>query len=236
MIAQIPVEATSGGGVHEELLQLRLQTVVRGPLDQDLQDLTLHTDAGEIFGKYHGVPKPPLGKPTRAVIWVGGSGGGLDGPARGLYPEACRWLQRNGLAGLRIHYRRPSDLLACVLDVLVAVRFLRAEGVERIALVGHSFGGAVVINAGALSTDVTAVVAMSTQTAGADLAQHIAPRPLLLIHGTGDEILSSECSEIVYAAAHEPKELKLFPGARHGLDSVREDVLELVTAWLEKNT
>jgi pimeloyl-ACP methyl ester carboxylesterase len=215
--------------------QLRLRTLVRGPLEQDSQILLFHTDSGQITGKYHPA-KPPLGKPTRAVVWVGGSGGGLDGPAGALYPETCSRLQKLGMASLRLHYRQPNDLPACVLDVLLAVRFLRAEGIERVALVGHSFGGAVVITAGALSADVTAVVSMSTQTYGSDLAPQVSPRPLLLIHGADDEVLSSRCSEIVYAAARDPKELKLFPGARHGLDSVREEVLNLLTTWLDQNT
>lgn len=217
------------------VLQLSLQTLTRGSLEEGVQTLVFHTDAGRITGKYHPA-KPPIRKPARAVIWVGGSGGGLDGPAGGLYPEACTRLQKLGMAGLRLHYRQPNDLPACVLDVLLAVHFLRAEGVERVALVGHSFGGAVVITAGALSGDVTAVVPMSTQTYGADLAPQVSPRPLLLIHGTDDEVLSSLCSEIVYAAAREPKKLKLFPGARHGLDSVREDLLHLLTTWLDQNT
>lgn len=166
------------------------------------------------------------------AVWVGGTGGGLDGPARGLYPAACRRLQHHGVAGLRLHYRFPGNLKECVLDTLLGVDFLSREGINNVALVGHSFGGAVVITAGALSDHVKAVVPMSTQTYGAELAPELAPRPLLLIHGTNDEVLPDTCSRRVFAEAREPKKLMLYRGARHGLDEVREEVLDLLTAWI----
>ena len=167
------------------------------------------------------------------AVWVGGAGGGLDGPARGLYPAACRQLQRLGVAGLRLHYRYPNYLDECVLDTLLGVEFLNREaGVDRIALVGHSFGGAVVITAGVLSGRVAAVVPMSTQTFGADPAPRVSPRPMLLVHGTNDQVLPDACSRRVYFMAREPKELKLYPGAGHGLDEVREDLLDLLVTWI----
>ena len=199
-------------------------------------------DPAAIQARYHPARRPAederAGAGTTATtaatgaIWVGGAGGGLDGPACGSYPEACRRLQQAGVAGLRLHYPHPNHLDECVLDTLVGIDFLAREGVRRVALVGHSFGGAVVITAGALSPRVGAVVPMSTQTYGTDLAPEIAPRPLLLIHGTHDEILPDSCSRQVYDRAGEPKRLKLYPGARHGLDEVREEVLDLLVAWI----
>jgi dienelactone hydrolase len=54
--------------------------------------------------------------------------------------------------------------------VLVGVNFLKQGGVDYIALVGHSFGGAVVIMAATMSTEVKAVVGLSSQTYGTGLA------------------------------------------------------------------
>jgi alpha-beta hydrolase superfamily lysophospholipase len=194
-----------------------------------VQAIVLRTDRGDIETRYH-----PATAATAGVVWVGGAGGGLDGPARGLYPEGCRRLQARGTAGLRLHYRQPNYLEECVLDTLVGVEFLAREGAGRIALVGHSFGGAVMTTAGALSGKVNAVVPMSTQTYGTHLAAEVAPRPMLLIHGTEDEVLPDLCSRDVFSRAGEPRELKLFPGARHGLDEAREEVLELLVRWLEE--
>lgn len=198
------------------------------------EHLTWETEAGSIVARWHPA-RPEAPSAARAVVWVGGASGGLDGPAQGLYPAAAARLQAQGIASLRIHYRRPNDLSACVLDTLLAVAFARQAGAQRVALVGHSFGGAVVISAGALSRDVSAVVPMSTQTYGSDLAPQLSPRPLLLIHGEQDEILPAACSEMVFTAARQPKELKLFPGARHGLDEVRDDLLGVLVDWLARH-
>lgn len=199
----------------------------REAAEDGVERVLLSTNRGEIETRYHAAAGASAG-----VVWVGGAGGGLDGPARGLYPEGCRRLAREGVAGLRLHYRRPNHLQECTLDTLLGLEFLARQGIERVALVGHSFGGAVVINAGALSERVRAVVPMSTQTYGTGLAFQLAPRAMLLIHGTADEVLADDCSRNVFARAGEPKQLVLLPGAGHGLDEAREEVLDLLTGWL----
>ena len=192
--------------------------------------ITIRTSRGPIRTIYHRAAEGAGA--VGGAVWVGGAGGGLNGPARGLYPEACRRLATLGVGGLRLDYRLPNDLPECVLDTLAGLQFLALEGIARVALIGHSFGGAVVISAAAISDLVAAVVPMSTQTYGTSLADQVAPRPMLLIHGTGDEILPDACSHEVYRRAGQPKELKLYPGARHGLDEARDEILELLVSWI----
>lgn len=48
-----------------------------------------------------------------------------------------------------------------------------------------------------------------------DAAASIAPRPLLLIHGDADPVIPVEHSRQIFAAAGEPKELWIAPGAGH---------------------
>ena len=152
-----------------------------------------------------------------------------------MYPRLAGQLAARGIASLRLHYRRPNQLEDCVMDTLIGAEYLALKcGYGSIALVGHSFGGAVVIAAGALSNTVTAVVAMSSQTYGTDLVPRISPRPLLLLHGSADEVLSDACSRYIYAHAKEPKELRLYPGCGHGLDECREQVDTEVVGWLVK--
>ena len=43
----------------------------------------------------------------------------------------------------------------------------------------------------------------------------IAPRPVLIIHGTKDSIVDPRDAELLYNAAHEPKELWIVEGAEH---------------------
>ncbi len=73
---------------------------------------------------------------------------------------------------------------------------------------------------------------MSSQTYGTELTSSVAPRPLLPIHGLNDDVLSPLCSRQLYAAAGEPRELKLYPGAGHGLDEVRQELLDLLVRWI----
>ena len=211
--------------------KLEWRGVTRESTAGEVVALKLHTDRGDIDARFHPSRENSAGKGL-GVVWVGGAGGGLDGPAHGLYPAASEQLQQRGIASLRLHYRKPNELRDCVLDTLLGVAFLAREGATRVAVVGHSFGGAVVISAGASSPDIKAVVPMSSQTYGTELTPAVAPRPMLLIHGTNDTVLSDRCSRQIYAAAGEPKEIKLYPGAGHGLDEVRQEVLDLLVRWI----
>jgi len=181
---------------------------------------------GPIDTRYHRVTG------DRAVLWVFGAGGGLGGPAGGLYSRLSEKLRPMSIASLRVDYRHPGRLRECVHDVLGGLEFLELEGKRRIVLVGHSFGGAVVIDAGAVSRSVVGVAALSSQTSGADKVGELAPRSLLLLHGTGDEILSHSCSEYLFNCASEPKKLILYPGCKHGLDQCRDAVDADLSTWI----
>lgn len=207
-----------------ELLDVR-----REPEHEGVETLELQTNAGTITGRLHAVPDA-----AGAVVWVGGAGGGFDGPAWGLYPRLARQLAGDRIASLRLHYRYPNHLEDCVLDTLMGALYLHQEMAPRIALVGHSFGGAVVITAGSLSEEVVAVVAMSSQTYGTTRAPDVSPRPLLLMHGTADEVLPDRCSREIYARAREPKQMLLYPGCRHGLDECRDEVDRDLLAFLRE--
>ncbi len=121
----------------------------------------------------------------------------------------------------------------CVLDVLAGLAYLEGEGIEGVSLTGHSFGSAVVIQAGAASALTRTVVTLSTQGAGADAVTRLPDAAsILLVHGTADEILPPASSERVHARAREPKRLMLYPGANHNLDQVASEVHDLVHDWI----
>lgn len=170
-----------------------------------------------------------------AALFVGGIGGDFDTPARGLYPRLCRELASKGISSLRVSFRHPTDLAESVFDLLSGLDFIRHEGVSAAGLVGHSFGGAVVIQAGASSDLVRTVVTLATQCYGADAVSSFRPgMSILLLHGKKDPVLSPRCSSIVYEEAHEPKKIMLYEGAGHGLDEAAEEVHEEVLAWILK--
>lgn len=176
-----------------------------------------------------------LPAPRAAVVWVFGSGGGFHGPAGGLYDRLGDSLADDGIASLQIAYRRPGDLAACVADVLAGVTALASGAAYPlpIAVVGHSFGGAVVIRAGLASPAINAVAALSSQSHGTHDVGALAPRPLFLLHGTDDEVLPVACSEDIYRRARSPK-LLLSPHCRHGLDECRDELDRELGRWLRE--
>ncbi len=138
-----------------------LQTVESSPESEGVDRVRLVTSRGAITCRL----QPAEG--DRAILRVFGAGGGLGGPAGGLYTRLGEQLRPHGVTSLELDYLRPGYLDECVSDVLVGLGYLESLGKSRIVLVGHSFGGAVVINVGAISEAVIAVAALSGQAARA---------------------------------------------------------------------
>jgi fermentation-respiration switch protein FrsA (DUF1100 family) len=190
--------------------------------------VTLATPRGNVVCRYYhtaGVRK--------AVIFIGDNKGGFDSPASNLYPKLCKELQKNSVSALRIKFRYPTDLVESVLDAVVGITFLERFGIEEIALVGHAFGGAVVIQAAAAAPEtVTTVVTLATQAYGAEAATYLENISLLLIHGANDEILPPHTSTYVHDMAPGKKQLHVYEGATHGLHEVARPIRKEIHAWL----
>lgn len=167
-----------------------------------------------------------------AVVMVGGAGGGIHGPA-GIYEELAARLRAEGATALRLEYRVPNYLDECVHDVLAAVAALGGpRGLDRAVLIGWSFGGAVVIGAGAESDVVVGLATVASQTYGTGAVRELSPKKsLLLLHGTADRVLPYQLSRDLYARAGEPKELVLYPGDGHGIEGHRSEMLEKLRGW-----
>lgn len=206
--------------------EISLETVRQTPLPGGVREIELVTSDGTATGIYHDAPQA-----RAAVLWVGGAIGGFNGAA-GCYATLGRELTASGISSLRLSYRYPNELPECVVDALFGIGYLVSRGVERLALVGHSFGGAVVIQAGIRAPHVQGVVTLASQTAGALGVEHLAPRPLLLVHGEADTRLPPECSRMIYDMAGEPKRLVLYPGANHALLEAQEPLETLLREWL----
>jgi hypothetical protein len=198
------------------------------PMQSGYQPIRVETNRRNIDFRYYPVSGTQCG-----AIWVGGVGGGWDTPAAGLYPRLCQELMGEAIASLRIRYRYPTILEEAVLDVFAGISYLESEGIKTIALTGHSFGGAVVIQAAATAQAVRTVVTLATQSYGAMPVSRLSPEcGILLLHGTADQVLIPACSEYVYQIAHEPKRLSLYEGAAHNLDEVAEEVYQAVRNWI----
>ena len=170
----------------------------------------------------------------KGIIFVGGIEGGFDSPAKNLYSKLAAKLSSEGISALRVQFRFPTLLEESVQDVLAGAKFLHSEeGVEALGLVGHSFGGAVVIQAGIVLDWVKTVVTLAAQSFGSGSVDSLAAHTsILLIHGADDETLSPTNSQIIFDKAQGHKKLEILAGNRHALDESSDGVFETIHAWL----
>ena len=210
-------------------LSITLHDVRTGPPREGErgEGVMLRTDRGNTPAIMHAFPEA-----QPAVLWVCGARGGFVGPGQGTYTRLAEELRQEQIASLRLSYRYPNVLHECILDVLAGVTYLQHRGAAPVVLVGHSFGGAVVIAAGVVHPHVAGVVALAPQTYGAQMAGQLAPRPLLVVHGKADTRLPYACGVQIYDWAQEPKQLVLYDGAEHRLDECAAALEQLLTQWI----
>jgi hypothetical protein len=141
---------------HPHTCSIGLHDVLTGPphAGEPGESVLLRTDRGDMQALLH-----PALAVQHGVIWVGGARGGFGRPGQGAYARLAEVLRRGGISSLRLCYRHPNVLPECALDVMAGVVYLVHGGAQSVVLVGHSFGGAVVITAGALHDRVAGVVA-----------------------------------------------------------------------------
>ena len=210
----------------EEELTLTLWDVKIKDLRRDCYRIRFETSRGNTQGILHHKEGNVLG-----TVMVGGSGGGLDGPAS-IYRDMGPNLLEKNISTLRLDYRHSNYLEECVLDILMSIEFMKGMDMQKFGLVGWSFGGAVVIDAGVASEDVQAVATVASQAYGTGPVEELAPKALLLLHGTADRALPPACSQDIYSRAREPKELVFLEGGNHGIDQKRQEMMERIETFL----
>ncbi len=218
-----------GSSGAESRLGMAVEQVLVGPPHEGEtgEGLVIRTNRGDIRAILHAAPDT-----KRAVIWVCGARGGFGGPASGMYADLSEEFIGNGITSLRMDYRHPNEIQECALDLLAGVNFLRALEYGPVVVVGHSFGGAVVIAAGAFSDHVAGVVSLSPQTYGAQGAGMLSPTPLLVVHGKADTRLPFSCAVAIHDWAKDPRELVLYDDAEHRLDECRDQLMDLLRGWI----
>ena len=182
-------------------------------IDPGLEHAEIYTPEGLLTILWHG-PRDA----EAVVLCLGGALGGLLGPHTGLYHRLGRALGERGLGVVRVSYRRPNDLATCVHDALAAMDLAARQGARRFVTLGHSFGGAVAIQAAAPFDRevVPGIVTFATQAAGCEPIEEMGDRSLLFFHGTRDQILPFQASQMVQMLAG-AGEVVLLDGADHAL-------------------
>jgi uncharacterized protein len=191
-----------------------------------LRHLEVYTLGGLLTLLWHGDLEN-----EHVVLACGGAMGGLLGPAEGLYHDLGVRFAEQDIGLVRVGYRKPNDLGACVNDLMAVAELAARRGARRFVTMGHSFGGAVAIQAGiALGDDTVGVVALATQSAGCEAAKRLTGTPVLLFHGERDELLPPQASELVQMLTG--GELVVFPDAGHLLTEVGDELRERLGTWI----
>ncbi|MFM8236816.1 MAG: alpha/beta hydrolase [Actinomycetota bacterium] len=193
----------------------------------ELTHLEIYTMKGLLTLLWHG-PRDA----RHVVLTCGGGMGSLLGPARALYQRLGIELGAEGIGVVRVGYRKPNDLGRCIHDVVAAGDLAGRNGGRRFVVIGHSFGGAVAVQTGAvLSEHCAGIVTLATQSAGCEAAAETGTTPLLLLHGADDEILPPETSTTVRMLAGHG-DVVLLSGTGHLLTEAADEVYERVRAFV----
>ena len=198
-----------------------------GELSETSRLVEIYTMEGLLQIMWHGDPEA-----TDVVLMCGGAMGGMLGPGRSLYLELGLELAAEGRAAMAIGYRKPGDLTRSLLDTCAAADLALRNGAARFAILGHSFGGAVAIQAASTFAAHTAgVITYATQSAGCEEASRIGDTPLLLLHGERDSILGPENSLMVQTLAG-TGEVRMFPDTDHLMAEAADEIAEITRTWL----
>ncbi len=174
-----------------------------------------------------------------AAILLSGAGGGVVGPSSIYLSLATKLvsLRGNGIPTLRLDYRYPARNQYCMADTRAAMDFLSNDyGLNRFVLVGWSFGGAPVFSLGGEDKRVVGCATVASQTAETNGIRRLAPRPVLLLHGTSDTTLNYSCSERLYDmyGGDGHREIKLFNGDNHALSHNAMAAEKLLLGFIAK--
>jgi pimeloyl-ACP methyl ester carboxylesterase len=133
-----------------------------------------------------------------------------------------------------------GDLADIDKDVRAAIQFMRADGFNKIFVVGASMGGTAAL-AVAADEDLAGVVAISApaQFEGIDALARVdqITQPKLFIAASGDKPYANDL-EAMFGQAMEPKERQLFEGNEHGTALLAGDqgrqVLDAIERFLRQ--
>jgi uncharacterized protein len=198
----------------------------------------LDTPDGERLVAWHALPNGP--HPT--IVYFQGNGLGISVRAERfrLFQRAGYGILALGYRGYSGSSGSPSEQ-GLLTDGATAVKFLQANDIPptRLVYYGESLGGGVAIQlASREATRPAAMILEAPFTSAADVARlhywyapvgllmrdqfrsmeyiEAVKAPLFVLHGEADGIVPVAHGRRIFEAAHEPKEMMVVPGGRHG--------------------
>jgi pimeloyl-ACP methyl ester carboxylesterase len=200
-------------------------------LGPNVSSLEIMTSNGCVVCLRHTPPGTDHDAPLPfTTFFLGGALGGLSGGG-GSFQRLAK-----DVGGVRIHYRLASRLDECALDVMMVHHHLSQRyGLERLALVGHSFGGGVAPAAGLLlGPHCAGVVAIAGQRVGTELIDRLEGTPVLLIHGADDAHIPWRSAQDVFRRTKDPKDMWIIPGGDHGLSAHGDEIYARLSDFIDR--
>jgi alpha/beta superfamily hydrolase len=172
-----------------------------------------------------------------ATILLSGAGGGVAGPSSIYLSVACKLATLGrGIPCLRLDYRYPAATGPCINDAKAGMAYLRdMYGLDRFVLIGWSFGGSVVFSVAAEDPSVVGCATVASQAAGCEGIEKLPPRPVLLMHGSGDNTCDVGCSQrLFHRYGTGDRMLQVFEGDNHSLSGNAEEAEELLCEFVAR--
>lgn len=195
--------------------------------------------AGPAEARYwpaHGADCDTHNRPVAGIVFVSGVDGGFIEPADGIYSRIADRLAARGIPSVFVQYRAPGELEPSVNDALAAAAHLRAAGARKLAIVGWSFGGAVITHAASRLPEAATIVGFAPQAKDTEaVAAFRADQSILLFHSDADENVPFISSRQILDEAPPAARTKFFEieGANHALDGEGERIAPVALGWLE---
>jgi pimeloyl-ACP methyl ester carboxylesterase len=146
-----------------------------------------------------------------------------------VYQRLSSAFRSAAISAMQLAFRNSDKLEEAVHDLRAAISFLRKDqAVHHVGLIGHGFGGAAVINAAVMESDVEVLVTLCSDCANLAALSSLY-QPLLLIHGKQDVVGPEPRS--MYAHIPGPKELLLVADG-HDLSGCEEEIFERTFCWI----
>lgn len=207
------------------------------------------------FGKHNlaGVLHTPAEKTKACVITCHGLASNKDSPK---YIELAKRLCANGIAVFRFDFRGCGESPGVIGRTVIPDRIEDLENAmdftgkrySEMGLMGSSLGGSLSILKAAFDERVKALVTWATpcvlperifgpegsryDVIGALRRKH---RPILIVHGTSDEVVPISHAQTLFENANEPKRILKIDGADHVFSNPahRRAALEATIDWFK---
>jgi len=200
-------------------------------------------------GELRGILCTPGDSSEACVVLCHGLFGSMYSPK---YVELAAELGRRGLSSLRFNHREEAQTSLALRreDLERMVEFVESLGYGRMGLMGSSLGGYLVLLFSSLSEKPKAVAAWATpcrleglrelegEAKKYGLLENLGRirAPLLLVHGSEDELVPPWHSAEIFRRARSLKTLLVVAGADHRFTGERERrvAVEFTAGWLER--